>query len=267
MNSFQKRFWMLLGTTLIVILLGLIVLSIQSQPNQIERTALPPTYTPEPTPFLDSTLEQTVLEVLFPYLQEPTYHFEGGSSWLLQTVVSSGVFSATQMTLPAGEEITLDLVQAYTVMRPGKVVELPVVIGLQAAGRPYAYFSDLYFYDRLYKFDSPAYPTRQEAMADAQVRLPRGQVFLLLAEGGVSPVGLNWEQYAQALSSFRKYPTEISQVGEVLEAEFPGQAAAFIQKSAYSFPAAWQLAGWFFQELNPGDSPDFPAQISLPPMP
>jgi hypothetical protein len=263
-KTYQKRFWMLLGTTLIVILLGLIALSIQSRPSQVKQAALPPTYTPEPIPFLDSSLEGAVLEALFPYLQEPAYHFEGGSSWLLQTVVSSGVFSATQTTLPSGEEVILDLVQAYTVMRPGKVVELPVVIGLQAAGRPYAYFSDLYFYDRLYQFDPPAYPTRQEALADARERLPRGRVFLLLAEGGVSPEGLNWEQYAQTLSGFRKYPTEICQVGESLEAAYPGQTAAFIQKSAYSFPAAWQLAGWFFQELNPGDSPDFPAQISLP---
>lgn len=267
MKTYQKRIWMLLGTSLLVILLGLVALSIQARPKQIKLIPLPPTYTPEPTPALDTTLERSVLEALFPYLQEPTYHFEGGSSWLLQTVVSSGVFTTTQTTLASGETLTLDLVQAFTVMRPGKVLELPVIIGIQAPGRPYAYFSDLFYYDHLYQINPPDYPTRQAALEDARGRLPRGRVFLLIAEGGVTPEGLDWQDCLTYLSDFRGYPTEICQVGEALERAHPRQMASFIQKSVYSFPASWQLAGWFFQELKPGDSPDFPAQIQLPPIP
>jgi hypothetical protein len=266
-SLFQKRFLLMLGGTLAVILLGFVTLSFQSRPTQTKPTTLPPTVTPEPTPVLDTALERAVLEALFPYLKESTLQAEGGNSWLMETAVSSGVFRATHFNLDSGLDVTLDILQAYVLMRPGKVLEVPMVIGFQSQEQPYAYFSDLYFYQNLYQIPSPAYPSREEALADAKLRLPRGRIFLLTAEGGVSAEGLDWEACLPYMRDFRRYPAEICQIGAAMEQTYPGQLASFVQKFASSFPTSWLLAGWFFQELNPQDNPDIQTDIDLPTIP
>jgi hypothetical protein len=146
-------------------------------------------------------------------------------------------------------------------------LEVPVLIGLQVPGHPYAYFSDLYFYQHLYQSPAPTYLTREEALADARQRVPRGRVFLLLAEGGVSADGLDWEACLQYMHDFRRYPIEICQIGAALDRAYPGVLASFIQKSASTFPYNWLLTGWFFQELDPVNNPDVQTDVLLPNLP
>jgi hypothetical protein len=73
--------------------------------------------------------------------------------------------------------------------------------------------------------------------------------------------GPNWEQCPSILL----YPSEICQVGKLVEQLYPNQAKTFVLRLADEFPSDWLLAGWVFQEFTPDELvPGVSLNIPLP---
>lgn len=210
-------------------------------------------------PEFDQTTSDAVRRQMGQYLKVNTFtEYEAGSQLLLY-LVSSGEFDQAKITLGSEETYHADVLYAYTLMSNQRVLVVPVVIGLTLSDGQYAYFSENVTTET--ETGETTRLDRETALTDANVRLPRGRIFRLLAYSMVNRQGLDWQQ----CSSLSFYPPEICPIGELVEQLFPNQTKTFVLRLSDEFSPGWLLIGWFFQEFAPEEmSPGTPIDVLLP---
>ena len=241
------------------ILIALILLAAcQGEPTL---TATPPVIEPSITglvvPEIDQFIADAIRQNMAMFLKSNPYtEFEAGNQLLLY-LVSSGEFGKAEITLASGETYQADVLYAYSLMSSQRVLVAPVLVGMTLPDGRYVYFFEKYSFETEETVTTST--DRDTALADAQVRLPRGRIFRLLAYGMATRQGLDWDE----CPSVSFYPPEICPVGALVEQLFPNQTKTFVLRLADEFSPNWLLAGWVFQEfapeeLVPGASIDVP---------
>jgi hypothetical protein len=236
--------------TKLAILIFTSVFSLVACQAEAPSAKAPPKVTPSITGLsgleADPTTTQSIRERMGIFLRvNPFTPFDSGDQLLLY-LVSSGEFDQAEITLSNGVSYQGDILYAYALMTNQRVLAVPVLIGLQISSDHYLYFSENYAIETHGGITSTGIE-RQAALEDAQVRLPRGRIFRLLAYGMVTSCGLDWQKCpAGAL-----YPPEICPVGDLVEQLYPEQTQAFVLRLSDGFPPNWLLVGWVFKEFTP----------------
>ena len=195
---------------------------------------------------VDQPTTDAIRQRLGPYLRSNPYtQYESGSQLLLY-LVSSGEFDQAEIRLGGGETYRADVLYGYSLETSQRVLEAPVLIGLELPDGNYLYFSEKYSYETDGGITSTEVD-RLTALADARSRLPRGRIFRLLVYGIATRQGLDWKE----CPFITFYPPEICPVGRLVEDLFPGQTRTFVQRLADEFPTNWLLVAWVFQEFDP----------------
>ncbi|NUM43392.1 MAG: hypothetical protein HUU38_01710 [Anaerolineales bacterium] len=168
-------------------------------------------------------------------------------------LVSSGVFDTAEMPLPTGETVAVDVVYAYQTAPTGKTLTLPVAVGLQTE-EAYVYFSPYAAYARM-SGDELSFTTltRAEALADAQSRLPEGQLFTLTLAEYVTATGFVWAD-CPAFAARMQIPGAYCTLGEQLDAQHPQQTRYLTMRILTDVPPTWLVFGFWFFEMETPDA-------------
>ncbi len=248
--------------SILLILLVLLLAACQSQPT--------PTVSPHPTiepsiaglefPQISQATADAIRQDMGLFLKSNPYTEYDAGSQLLLYLVSSGQFGRAEIHLPSGETYQADISYAYALMSSQRVLTVPIITGLALPDSRYVYFSQNYSFETI-RGVAAVSTDRDTALADAKSRLPRGRIFRLLAYGMATPQGLNWKK----CPSISIYPSEICQIGELVEQLSPNQTKTFVLRLSDGLSPDWLLAGWFFQEFTPDELlPGASIDIPLP---
>lgn len=166
-------------------------------------------------------------------------------------LVSSGQFAQVQSTLSTGETVQVDVVFAYQIAQTQAILTLPVVIGMQT-GETYLYFSP----EAAYAGEAPGAfsftkHTRAAALADAQTRLPEGQVFSLTLAEYVNREEFIWTD-CPAFAERMAIPATYCTLGQDLDTLYPLQARFLTMRTLTDVSPAWFVFGfWFYEQETP----------------
>ena len=143
---------------------------------------------------IDQSTADSIRQSMGLFLRSNPYtEYETGSQLLLY-LVSSGEFDQAEIVLASGETYQVDVLYAYTLMTSQRVLVAPILVGLLLPDGRYVYFSEKYSIRSRITASPQRDTDRQTALADAQMRLPRGRIFRVLAYGMVSRQGLDWKK-------------------------------------------------------------------------
>jgi len=211
-------------------------------------TVIKPSITGLAAQEIDQPTADSIRQYISPFLESNSYtEYESGSQLLLY-LVSTGDFDRAEITVASGETYQADVLYALALMSSQRVLLTPVLVGLSLEDGRYAYFSEKYAFETEVSVTTTS-ADRETALADAQVRLPPGRIFRLLAFGMASRDGLDWKK----CPSVSFYPPEICPIGALVERLYPNQTKSFVLRLADDFPTNWMLIGWLFQEFDPGE--------------